>query len=107
MRWNEWGRKAGMLETVDLTQTLDPEDYHVQLTELQVRLAQLGFQVYKQQRPVILAFEGWDAAGKGGAIKRLTERLDPRGYHAWPISAPTDEEKRHHYLWRFWTRLPE
>jgi polyphosphate kinase 2 (PPK2 family) len=84
-----------MLETVDLTQTLSPEEYHVDLIRLQVRLSQLGFQVYKQQRPVIIAFEGWDAAGKGGAIRRLTERLDPR------------DDAEHHYLWRFWRRLPE
>ena len=58
-------------------------------------------------RPVVILFEGWDAAGKGGAIKRLTEKLDPRGYHVWPIGAPNDDEKRHHYLWRFWARMPE
>ncbi len=96
-----------MLETVDLTQKLEPEAYREQLTKLQVRLAALGFQVYKQQRPVILAFEGWDAAGKGGAIKRLTERLDPRGYVVHAISAPRGDDAEHHYLWRFWRRLPE
>jgi polyphosphate kinase 2 (PPK2 family) len=96
-----------MLETVDLTQTISPEQYKVDLTRLQVRLGQLGFQVYKQQRPVILAFEGWDAAGKGGAIKRVTERLDPRGYVVHAISAPRGDDAEHHYLWRFWRRLPE
>ncbi len=69
-----------MLETVDLTRRLTPEEYRVQLTTLQVQLMGLGFEVYRQQRPVLIAFEGWDAAGKGGVIKRLTERLDPRGY---------------------------
>ena len=53
----------------------------------------------------MIVFEGWDAAGKGGAIKRLTERLDPRGYEVFPIAAPTSEDKTHHYLWRFWRRL--
>jgi polyphosphate kinase 2 (PPK2 family) len=96
-----------MLETVDLTQTISPEQYKIDLTRLQVRLGQLGFQVYKQQRPVILAFEGWDAAGKGGAIKRVTERLDPRGYVVHAISAPRGDDAEHHYLWRFWRRLPE
>jgi len=96
-----------MLETVDLTKSLSPEEYKVRLTQLQVRLGQLGFQVYKQQRPVIIAFEGWDAAGKGGAIKRVTERLDPRGYVVYAISAPRGDDAEHHYLWRFWRRLPE
>lgn len=96
-----------MLETVDLTQKLSPDEYRVDLIRLQVRLAQLGFQVYQQQRPVIIAFEGWDAAGKGGAIRRLTERLDPRGYVVHAISAPKGDDAEHHYLWRFWRRLPE
>src|SRR5512138_3041354 len=96
-----------MLETVDLTQTISPEQYKIDLTRLQVRLSQLGFQVYQQQRPMILAFEGWDAAGKGGAIRRVTERLDPRGYVVHAISAPKGDDAEHHYLWRFWRRLPE
>jgi AMP-polyphosphate phosphotransferase len=96
-----------MLETVDLTRQLDAAEYRVRLTQLQVRLGTLGFQVYQQQRPVILAFEGWDAAGKGGAIRRVTERLDPRGYVVHAISAPRGDDAEHHYLWRFWRRLPE
>ena len=63
--------------------------------------------MYQQKRPVIIAFEGWDAAGKGGAIKRITEKLDPRGYVVYPISAPQGEDKTRHYLYRFWRRLPE
>ncbi len=96
-----------MLEIVDLSKSLDPEEYKVRLIKAQVRLSQLGFQVYQQQRPVILAFEGWDAAGKGGAIRRVTERLDPRGYVVHAISAPKGDDAEHHYLWRFWRRLPE
>jgi AMP-polyphosphate phosphotransferase len=96
-----------MLETVDLSQSLDRETYTVQLTRRQVQLRELGHQVYLQKRPVVMVFEGWDAAGKGGAIKRLTERLDPRGYSVYPISAPEGEDKTHHYLYRFWRRLPE
>src|SRR5208283_3317074 len=64
-------------------------------------------QVYLQKRPVIILFEGWDAAGKGGAIKRVTEKIDPRGYTVYPISAPQGEDKTRHYLYRFWRRLPE
>lgn len=96
-----------MLETVDLTQKLSAADYKAKLIKLQVRLSQLGFQVYQQQRPVIMAFEGWDAGGKGGAIRRVTERLDPRGYVVHAISAPKGDDAEHHYLWRFWRRLPE
>jgi polyphosphate kinase 2 (PPK2 family) len=63
--------------------------------------------VYQQKRPVVLVFEGWDAAGKGGVIKRITEKLDPRGFVVYPISAPHGEDKSKHYLYRFWRRLPE
>jgi polyphosphate kinase 2 (PPK2 family) len=56
---------------------------------------------------VVIVFEGWDAAGKGGAIKRITETLDPRGYVVYSIAAPQGDDKTHHYLWRFWRRLPE
>ncbi len=96
-----------MLETVDLTKTLDAETYKSDLIKYQVALHDLGYQVYVQQRPVILLFEGWDAAGKGGVIKRITERLDPRGYVVQPIAAPVGEDATRHYLYRFWRRLPE
>ncbi|MGC4051026.1 MAG: hypothetical protein QM757_16805 [Paludibaculum sp.] len=69
-----------MLETLDLKRKLDRAAYAKQLTRCQIQLRELGWQVYQQKRPVVLAFEGWDAAGKGGAIKRVTEKLDPRGY---------------------------
>ncbi len=96
-----------MLQTMDLTQTLDLEEYKKLLIKYQVALFSLGFQVYVQQRPVIILFEGWDASGKGGAIRRITEKLDPRGYVVYPIAAPQGEDATHHYLWRFWRRLPE
>ena len=96
-----------MLGTVDMTLTLDNADYKARLISNQVALSQLGYQVYVQQRPVVILFEGWDAAGKGGAIKRITEKLDPRGYVVHPIAAPQGDDKTHHYLWRFWRRLPE
>jgi polyphosphate kinase 2 (PPK2 family) len=96
-----------MLETIDLTRALDRETYVEQLARRQIQIRELGYQVYLQRRPVVLVFEGWDAAGKGGAIKRITERLDPRGYVVYPISAPTGEDKTRHYLYRFWRRLPE
>src|SRR5579872_2380698 len=96
-----------MLETVDLTRKMDREHYVQEVARRQIQLRELGYQVYQQKRPVILVFEGWDAAGKGGAIKRTTEKLDPRGYVVYPISAPQGEDKTRHYLYRFWRRLPE
>jgi polyphosphate kinase 2 (PPK2 family) len=66
----------------------------------------LGLELYRQQRPALLVFEGWDAAGKGGAIQRLTAELDPRGYIVHAIAAPAGEDKARHYLYRFWRRLP-
>ena len=96
-----------MLELVDLKQRLARAEYESQLKPLQSQLHLLGYQVYVQKRPVVIVFEGWDAAGKGGAIKRLTAHLDPRGYVVHPIAAPSGDDKFRHYLYRFWRRLPE
>jgi polyphosphate kinase 2 (PPK2 family) len=96
-----------MLETVDLNKSLTKEEYIRGLVRYQVAVHALGYQVYVQRRPVIMVYEGWDAGGKGGAIKRVTEKLDPRGYVVHPIAAPKGDDKTHHYLWRFWRRLPE
>ncbi len=95
-----------MLETLDLKRKLSHRDYEDQLAKAQVRLRELEFKIFRQQLPVLCVFEGWDAAGKGGAIKRVTEILDPRGYTVWPFAAPRGEEKTHQYLWRFWNKLP-
>ena len=96
-----------MLNTLDTTLSLEREAYDRLLIQNQVALSVLGYQVYVQQRPVIVIYEGWDAAGKGGNIKRVTERLDPRGYAVHSIGAPQGDDQTHHYLWRFWRRLPE
>ena len=96
-----------MLRALDLSLKLERVEYDVQLTRRQIQLRELGWQVYQQKRPVVLVFEGWDAAGKGGIIKRITEKIDPRGYVVYPISAPLGEDKTRHYLYRFWRRLPE
>jgi polyphosphate kinase 2 (PPK2 family) len=96
-----------MLESLDLTLSLARDDYDDKLERLQNKLHLLAFDVYQEKRPVVIVFEGWDAAGKGGAIKRLTEKIDPRGYVVWPIAAPQGDDKQRHYLWRFWRRLPE
>jgi polyphosphate kinase 2 (PPK2 family) len=95
-----------ILKRVDLAQKLDQKTYEQDLAELQAKLYLLGLQVYMQKRPVVLVFEGWDAAGKGGAIKRITEKLDPRSYIVHAIAAPAGDDKSHHYLYRFWRRLP-
>jgi polyphosphate kinase 2 (PPK2 family) len=96
-----------MLETLDLSKSLTKEEYVRDLIQYQVALNALGYQVYVQQRPVVIVYEGSDAGGKGGNIKRVTEKLDPRGYVVHPIAAPKGEDATHHYLWRFWRRLPE
>jgi polyphosphate kinase 2 (PPK2 family) len=96
----------GILSRVDLSLKLDQKTYDHELAELQAKIYLLGLQVYHQKRPVLLVFEGWDAAGKGGAIKRITEKLDPRSYVVHAIAAPAGDDKSHHYLYRFWRRLP-
>jgi polyphosphate kinase 2 (PPK2 family) len=96
-----------MLETLDLSRSLPRDQYALEITRRQIQLRELGWQIYVQQRPVMVAFEGWDAAGKGGAIKRVTEKMDPRVYVVYPISAPQGEDQTRHYLYRFWRRLPE
>ena len=96
-----------MLETLDLSKSLTKEEYVADLIRYQVAVHALGYQVYVQKRPVVIVYEGADAGGKGGNIKRVTEKLDPRGYVVHPIAAPQGEDKTHHYLWRFWRRLPE
>ena len=99
--------KESVLKKVDLSKKLDRETYEKKLEELQKKLTLLHSEIYAKRIPVVLAFEGWDAGGKGGAIKRLTRALDPRGYTVNPTSSPNDIERAHHYLWRFWTKMPK
>ncbi|MBS6560841.1 MAG: polyphosphate:AMP phosphotransferase [Clostridiales bacterium] len=99
--------KTSVLNQVDLSLKLSGEEYKERLKKVQKRLQELQNKIYEKRIPVVIAFEGWDAAGKGGAIKRLTEPLDPRGYQVNPTSAPNDVEKEHHYLWRFWNTIPK
>lgn len=101
------GFRTTVLDGVDLNKTMTKEAYKKKLRELQGRMEKLHSKMYKQRIPVVLAFEGWDAGGKGGAIRRLTETLDPRGYEVVPTSSPNDIEKAHHYLWRFWNSIPK
>ena len=94
-----------MLGQVDLSLELAPEDYREQLRQCQLELLERSRELYRARRTLVVVCEGWDAAGKGGAIRRLTQGLDPRSYQVFAISAPTDEELARHYLWRFWRRL--
>lgn len=99
--------RNGVLQGIDLDKILTREEYKRKKKELQKRLLVLHNKMYLKRVPVILAFEGWDAGGKGGAIKRLTQAMDPRGYEVVPVAAPNDIEKAHHYLWRFWEKIPK
>ena len=99
--------KMPQLSEVDLDKSISEEDYKKELKELQDRLRELHNRLYRKKVPVIIAYEGWDAAGKGGNIKRITGALDPRGFEVHPIASPEPKEKARHYLWRFWTRLPK
>ena len=101
------GARAAGLDAVDVSRSLDVNDYEKQLTQCQKRMWNLEHELYRKRLPVVIVFEGWDAAGKGGAIKRLAQGLDPRGYEVVPFAAPNEIEKRHHYLWRFWIKLPK
>jgi polyphosphate kinase 2 (PPK2 family) len=95
-----------ILGQVDLSPALTPGDYAEQLARYQSAWTQLVRQVEVQRRPAIILFEGWEAAGQGDAIKRLTETLDPRGYVVYVNTPPEGDDKTHHYLYRFWRRLP-
>lgn len=95
-----------VLDAADLSLRLDEKAYRKRMLEQQLRLRRLHFRMYEEQVPALAIFEGWDAAGKGGAIKRITETLEPRGYTVSSFSAPRGEEKTRHYLWRFWRALP-
>lgn len=99
--------KTPKLSEISLDKEVSTEEYKKELDELQGRLRVLHNKLYRKKIPVIIAYEGWDAAGKGGNIKRITGALDPRGYEVHPIASPEPHEKARHYLWRFWNRLPK
>ena len=94
------------LAALDMTKRVKRKAYHRRLSGLQVRIKKVALGYLTQKRRAVIVFEGNDAAGKGGAIRRISWPLDPRGLKVWPIAAPTPEEKGQHYLYRFWKRLP-
>ncbi len=95
-----------VLTALDLSQRLDKEDYRERLAKWQGKLAQLTRMPEFKSRALVVVFEGSDAAGKGGAIRRITGALDARYYRVIPTAAPTEEEKAQPYLWRFWRHVP-
>jgi len=95
-----------LLDALDMSQRLDKSAYQEQLLAEQARLARLMRDRRMRQHALVAVFEGNDAAGKGGAIRRVTGALDPRQYHIVPIASPTDEESAQPYLWRFWRHIP-
>lgn len=97
---------VNVINSLDMGLTLDPATYKKELLRAQGKLGLLTRRLRKRGRSLILAFEGPDAAGKGGAIRRLTAAMDARDYQVISVAAPTDEERAHPYLWRFWRQLP-
>ncbi|MBN2024227.1 MAG: polyphosphate:AMP phosphotransferase [Pirellulales bacterium] len=96
-----------ILDRLDLTLSLSREEYEKQLDKLQKRLFRLEHEMYVARVPAAIVYEGADAGGKGGNIKRLTAGLDPRGYEVVPVGPPDAPEKAHHFLWRFWRDVPK
>ncbi|MBN1384135.1 MAG: phosphate--AMP phosphotransferase [Elusimicrobia bacterium] len=98
---------SSILDKVNLKKSMTKEEYKTKLEKYQERIREIEHQIYKKRIPIIILYEGWDAAGKGGNIRRLTGNMDPRGYEVIPVAAPNDIEKSHHYLWRFWNSIPK
>jgi polyphosphate kinase 2 (PPK2 family) len=94
-----------VLAKLDLNQRLRDKHFKTKLAEQQGRLNLLQREARRQGVSTIVVFEGWDASGKGGAIRRVTGALDARDYDVIPVAAPSDEERARHYLWRFWRYL--
>src|SRR5262249_29270141 len=101
------GPSPAKLAHIDLSSEIeDKETYESELAKLQLLLLREQQRYFHNKKRAVIVLEGWDAAGKGGAIRRMTEKLDPRGLHVWPIGAPSAEDQGKHYLYRFWDRLP-
>jgi polyphosphate kinase 2 (PPK2 family) len=101
--WESAGK--GLLAKVDLSARLGKSRYHEQLSRYQAKLQDAAWDAHAAGVATVAVFEGWDAAGKGSAIRRVTGGIDPRLYQVLQTAAPTDEESAHHYLWRFWRKL--
>ena len=97
---------TAMLEKVDLSLTVSKVVYKRRIAQLQEHLYDLVHAAFQRQIPAMIVFEGWAAAGKGGTINVLTERLDPRGVRVVPISPPRSSEMRYPWMWRYWQQIP-
>src|SRR4051812_12276656 len=95
-----------ILDQLDQDKCVEQDGYKEKLRKYQVRLLEQQHKLATSKHALVLVFEGPDAAGKGGAVKRLVEKLDPRKIRVQSSVKPTTEELAHHYLWRFWTKLP-
>ena len=104
---DEMDLRSSILRGVDMSPSLDKDKYKGKLEAAQDRLRGLLHEAHTRGVRTVLVYEGWDAAGKGGNIRRLVRKLDPRYYDVVPVAAPNDEEKAHHWLWRFWRQMPD
>jgi AMP-polyphosphate phosphotransferase len=98
--------KGIVLDALNQSRAIDQNEYKEKLKEYQLTMLNLQRSLAETKHTLIIVIEGPDAAGKGGAIRRLVEKLDPRHYRVYSIVKPTQEEYRRHYMWRFWTKLP-
>lgn len=104
--FGDFDENANVLSGIDLSQSLDRDAYRKELAKQQAKLHELSIEARKRGVSTVLAFEGWDAAGKGGVIRRVTQALEAGDFRVIPVAAPTEEERKYHYLWRFWRDLP-
>src|SRR3546814_1517753 len=100
MRISDWSSDVCSSDLYERGEQIDPDKYEKKLAKLQKRLGRIQVSHILHKRRAIVVLEGWDAAGKGGIIRRATAQMDPRYFEVWPTSAPTPEEKYRHYLWR-------
>jgi len=100
-------KTSSVLDKTDLSKRLTRDEYGKALKEYQNLILELEHEVYLERVPVVIVYQGWDAAGKGGNIKRLVQKMDPRGYEVITTAVPNDVERAHHYLWRFWWKVPK
>ncbi|WP_340820735.1 polyphosphate:AMP phosphotransferase [Methanolobus sp. WCC4] len=98
---------SSILEKVDMDKSLTFKEYKKQKKACQKKIAKLQYELFRNQIPLIVVFEGWDASGKGGGIKRFAQKLNPRLYRVTPVGVPSEYDLAHHYLWRFYNEIPE
>ncbi|MDR0767125.1 MAG: phosphate--AMP phosphotransferase, partial [Methanosarcinales archaeon] len=96
----------GPLDSVDFSKSYTKKEYEKKLKKYQKKLSFAHYSLYMNKKPMVLVFEGWDAAGKGGSIKRIVQAMNPRYYRVIPIGTPTDVDHKYHYLWRFLDGIP-